>query len=120
MVIPSLSHLLGEYPDTRVESLSFSSCNSLDLNISTVGLEFVALYQLRVENIEYVTIRGVVLQQGESLDIHVNNVRKHFNLIGDLKCTSCESQNTSDTSQAELSLPSLSFQIKDSVQANIF
>merc|ERR1711892_114473 len=90
MVVPSISLLLGEYSDKQVESLSFNSCSSLDLNISTVELLWTALYQIRVENIEYVTIRGVELQPDDSLDIHVNNVKKRFNLIGDLKCTSCE------------------------------
>eukprot|EP00090_Calanus_glacialis_P031795 TRINITY_DN52822_c0_g1_i1.p1 TRINITY_DN52822_c0_g1~~TRINITY_DN52822_c0_g1_i1.p1 ORF type:complete len:333 (-),score=73.41 TRINITY_DN52822_c0_g1_i1:58-1056(-) len=114
MVIPSISLLLAEYPDKRVESLSFHGCSSLDLNISTVELLWTALYQLRVDNIEYVTFRGVELQPEDSLDIHVNNVKKHFNLIGYLKCTSCKSRNSS-----EFTPPSLSLQIKDSVHANI-
>eukprot|EP00091_Calanus_sinicus_P004508 TRINITY_DN14837_c0_g1_i1.p1 TRINITY_DN14837_c0_g1~~TRINITY_DN14837_c0_g1_i1.p1 ORF type:complete len:123 (-),score=18.17 TRINITY_DN14837_c0_g1_i1:91-459(-) len=64
MVIPSISLLLAEYPDERVESLSFHSCSSLDLNISTAELLWTALYQLRVDDIEYVTVRGFNLSQG--------------------------------------------------------
>jgi hypothetical protein len=115
MRVPSISLLLAEYPNSRVESLSFSRCSSLDLNISTADLLWTVLYQVRVDNIEYVTLRGVLLTHEDSLDIHVNNVKKHFNLIGDLKCTSCESQSNS----SEFTLPSLSLQIKDSAQTNI-
>jgi len=115
MLVPSISQILKEFPDKRVDSLSFNRCSSLDLNISTVDLLWTARYQLRVDDTEYVTIRGIELLPEDSLDIHVNNVKKHFNLIGDLKCNSCESNNNS----SENSLPLLSLQIKDSSQANI-
>jgi len=115
MVVPSISQILNKIPDQRVESLSFNKCSSLDLNISTVDLLWTALYQIRIDDTEYVTIRGIELLPDDSLDIHVNNVKKHFNLIGDLKCTSCEANMNS----SENTLPLLSLQIKDSVQANI-
>ena len=114
MTVNSLAELLEDHSSKRIESVSFSDCDSLDLNISTVDLLWTAIYQVRIENAEYVTIRGVDLSSDDVLDIHVNNVREHFNLMGDLKCSSCDMENNTDTS-----LPWLSVQIRDSSCFNI-
>jgi len=87
-----------------VEGLAISNCSSLDLNISTSNLTH-PLLQVTVDSIDYLTVRGLEVDSGSTLDLHVSRIRLQANVLGDIVCPSC-TQNSS--------LPGITVQVTES------
>eukprot|EP00092_Neocalanus_flemingeri_P021147 GFUD01022920.1.p1 GENE.GFUD01022920.1~~GFUD01022920.1.p1 ORF type:complete len:327 (-),score=79.69 GFUD01022920.1:37-1017(-) len=118
MTISSLSSLIAKYPG-RVESIKLHLCQSLDLTISTVDIQ-QPFYQLRIEDIDQVTLHGVELGHGHALDILVRNVRDHLNMVGRIECSDCPKLQSNSSMDVRLSAkPTLIMQVKDTTQATI-
>ena len=79
MSVPSLADLLSDAPG-QVESLKLHLCQSLELNLNTVGVK-QPFYQVRVEDTDLVKLNGGQLI-GNGLDILVRSVRDFVSFAG--------------------------------------
>lgn len=118
MEVSSLSSLLSQYPG-RVESIKLHLCQSLDITISTIDIP-QPFYQLRIEDIDIVTLHGVELGQGHSLDILVRNVRDTLSMLGRVACSDCPTLSSNISNDVRLNAkPTMVIQVKDTRQATI-
>jgi hypothetical protein len=62
-------------------------------------------HQVRVSEVEYLTVRGVDLGPGQALDLHITGVGKQANLLGSVACSTCNSSSM---------VPHLAVQVTDS------
>jgi len=117
LLLPPLASLLAEWPGRKVDSLAIEDCGSLDVTLDTNNLTH-PLLQVRISNVDYLTVRGVSLPLHQPLDLHITGVVKQANLMGSLACPSCSSSPqlppASCPSCSPSPLPSLTIQVTDS------
>ena len=73
----------------QVESLKIEHCVSLHVNLDLKKI-IQPFYQLRLENIDNVSIRDIKLNHDGDLDLVIRNVRTQVTLSGRVTCEDCD------------------------------
>lgn len=90
---PSADYLRDRAENNSVASLKLHSCRNLHLQLDLRPLSR-PFYRLRVEDVENVTVDGIILAPNDFVDVWLRNVNGSLTVSGNLVCMECDANAT--------------------------